>query len=101
MSKVDKLGKFVKELDEYEFNYLKFLVEFLFSIRKLAEEPSITRELICEIMEIEDDDYPNFMSGDYTYRLSHLSGINLLNSRVARERAEKEELYSVTKTNEK
>lgn len=71
-----KIGKFLKDLNVAEFNYLRHVVQLRTSIQSLMKTHKVTKAQLCKEMRIRPDKFQDFITGNFNYDVGHLSRLN-------------------------
>lgn len=72
-----KIKGFLKGLNKTDYIYMKSVMNIIDNLSNLTTNYSLTKEQLCELMDITIDKYDDFICGNYEYTLKDMVNINL------------------------
>ena len=93
----NKVMRFMKTLNDYEFNVLSRLVEFVKIINTIRKKYHVSKEEFCKEMKIKPSEYNGFIKGYRNYDLKDMVMINMLHAKKEKEWIDKNEPIQVAK----
>ena len=92
-----QIGEFLKKLTTVEYQYLKISMSIRDGIETLIDDYDMDKESILKAFELKDEQYQNFISGNYAYAISHMATINHLLFTFRAEKLKETQLFKVAK----
>lgn len=88
--KPEKIRKFLGELNDLDFRFLRLQCQVANDARTLVFKFSISREEFCVELGISQEDYDAYMTGGYNYTLMDTAKLQALYVRHETKRAAEE-----------
>jgi len=68
-----KIQRFLSQLHDVEFEYLKICLQMVYDAKNLISEFQLTPEQFCAFLHIDTAQYANYLSGAYNYDLKSIA----------------------------
>jgi len=73
---IKKVGNFLKNLEESEYQYMLHSINMRNSLQRLIRDFNLTKEDVCKKFEIKPAQYNDFVKGNRNYTISDMAILN-------------------------
>jgi hypothetical protein len=83
-----KIRKFLSELEDIDFRYLRIQISMANDARNLIKEFNLTKEQFCKFMVIDPDnsEYQSYIQGGYDYTVMHMARLQAAYCKLSAEK---------------